>query len=92
MQACNGSIQMCSPLESNIQQGGKDTSQTSGNAANNWSPWTRCCCKPVGALAGAAPTEPSYHAPACQSSRTASDESVPPVHCTEHGRLWSGTF
>ena len=49
-------------------------------------------CKPVGALPGAAPTEPSYCVPACQSCGVASDESVPPAHCTECGWLWSGTF
>ena len=83
---------MWSPSESNNQQGGKDASQTSGNAVNNWSPWTGCCCKPVGAPAGAAPTEPSYHVPACQSCGTASDESIPPAHCTECGGPWCGTF
>ena len=83
---------MCSLSESNNQWGGKDASQTSGNVANNWSLQTGCCCKPAGVLAGAAPTEPSYHVPACQSCGTASDESVPPAHCTGCGRLWSGTF
>ena len=83
---------MCSPLESNNQQGGEDASQTSGSVANNLSLWTGCCCKPVGALAVAALTEPSYHAPACQSCGTVSDESVPPAHCTGHDRLWSSTF
>ena len=56
MWAHNGSIQTHSPSGSNNQQGGEDASQTSDNAANNWSPQTRCCCKPAGALAGAAPT------------------------------------
>ena len=65
MWAHDGSIQTCSPSESNNQQGGEDASQTSGNAANKQSLWTRCCCKPVGAPAGAAPTEPSSHVPAC---------------------------
>ena len=83
---------MHSPSKSNNQWGGKDASQTSGNAANNWSPQTGCCCKSVGTLAGASTTEPSYCAPACQSCGTASDEGVPPAHCTECGRLWSGTF
>ena len=92
MRAHDGSVRMRSPSESNNQQGGEDASRTSGNAANNRSPWTGCCCKPVGAPAGAAPTEPSYCAQACQSCETLSDESIPPVHCTEHGRLWSGTF
>ena len=79
---------MHSPLGSNNQQGDEDTSHTTDNAVNNRSPQTGCCCKPVEALAGAAPTEPSYHAPACQSCRTVSGGSIPPVHCTEHGRLW----
>ena len=92
MWAHNGSVQMCSLLGSNNQQGGEDASQTSDNSANNQSPQTRCCCKPVGAPAGAAPTEPSYCTPAYQSCGTVSGESVPPVHCTEHGRLWFGTF
>ena len=88
MLAYDGSIQMHSLLGSNNQQGDEDASQTSANVANNWSSQTRCCCKPVEVLAGAAPTEPSYHEPACQSCGTASGGSVPPVHCTEHGRLW----
>ena len=79
---------MHSPLGSNTQQGDEGISQTSDNAANNWSLQTRCCCKPVEALAGAAPTEPPYHAPACQSCRTAFGGNVPPVRYTEHGRLW----
>ena len=74
------------------QQGGEGTSRTSDNAVKNWSLLTGCCCKPVRAPAGAVPTEPSYHAPACQSCGTASGESVLPVHCTEHGRLWFSTF
>ena len=35
MWAHDGSIRMCSPLESNNQRGGEDASQTSGNVANN---------------------------------------------------------
>ena len=92
MWAHDGSIQMCSPSESNNQQGDEDTSQTSDNVANNQSPQTMCCCKPVKALAGAAPTEPSYHAPACQSYGTVSGGSTLPVHCTGCGRLWFCTF
>ena len=92
MRAHDRSIQTLSPLGRNNQQGGKGTSQTSDNVAKIQSPLTGCCCKPVGAPAGAVPTEPFYHVPACQSCRTASGESVPPVHCTEHGRLWFGTF
>ena len=88
MRAHNGSIQTHSPSGSNIQQGDEDASQTADNAVNNQSLQTRCCCKPVKVLAGAAPTEPSYHTPACQSYRTASGESAPPVHCIGHGRLW----
>ena len=80
MQACDGSAQMCSPSESNNQQGCEDASQTSDTAANNWSPQTGCCYKPVEVLAGAAPTEPSYPVPACQSYGTASGGSSPPVH------------
>ena len=91
MQACNGSIQTHSLLGSNNQQGDEDASRTSDNAVNNQSPQIGCCCKPVEAPAGAAPTEPSYHAPAYQSCGTASGGSIPPVHCTEHGRLWFGT-
>ena len=87
MWAHDGSIRTCSLLGSNNQQGDKDASQTSDNAVNNQSPQTGCCCKPVEASAGAAPTEPSYHTPACQSCGTASGESIQPVHCTEHGRL-----
>ena len=68
MQAHDGSIQMCSPSGSNNQQGGEGASRTSDNAAKNWSPLTRCCCKPVRA--------------------PASGESIQPVHCIEHGRLW----
>ena len=34
---------------------------------NNWSPLTGCCCRPAGALAGVAPTEPSCHMITCQS-------------------------
>ena len=79
---------MHSPLGSNNQQGGKGTSQTSDNAVNNWSPQTGCCCKPVEALAGAAPTESSCHAPACQSCKTVFGGNVPPARYTEHGRQW----
>ena len=79
---------MCSPSGSNNQQGDEDASQTSDNAANNQSPQTRSCCKPVEVLAGATPTAPSHRMPACQSCRTASGGNVPPVHCTERGRLW----
>ena len=82
---------MRSPLGSNNQQGGDGASQTSGNVVNNWSPWTRCCCKPVGAPAGAAPTEPSCHMLACQSCKTVSDGNAPPVRYTEHGKRWSCT-
>ena len=67
MRACNGSARMHSPSGSNNQQGVEDTSQTSDNVVNNRSPQTGCCCKPVEVLAGAAPTAPSYHVPACQS-------------------------
>ena len=88
MQAHDGSTQMHPPSGSNNQQGDEGTSQTSGNVANNWSPQTGCCCKPVEALAGAAPTEPSYHAPACQSCGITFGENVPPVCYTECGRLW----
>ena len=70
---------MHSPLGSNNQQGGRDTSQTSGSVVNNWSLWTGCCCRPAGAPAGVAPTEPSCHVIACQSCKTASGGSVPPV-------------
>ena len=77
MQAHDGSIQMHSPSGSNNQQGGEGTSQTSDNAVKNRSLLTRCCCKPVRALAGAVSTEPSYHVPACQSCGTASGESIP---------------
>ena len=92
MWACDGSIQMHSPLGNNNQQGGEGTSQTSDNVAKNQSPLTGCCCKPVRAPVGVVPTELSYRAPACQSCGTASGESVPPVHCTECGRLWFSTF
>ena len=86
MQAHDGSTRMCSPLGNNNQQGGEGASQTSDNAVKNWSPLTGCHCKPVRALVGVVPTEPSYCMPACQSCRTASGESIPPVHCTEHGK------
>ena len=85
MWAWDGSIQTCSPLGNNNQQGGEGASQTSDNAAKNQSPLTGCCCKPVRAPAGVVPTEPSYHAPACQSCGTASGESILPVHYTECG-------
>ena len=88
MQAHDGSTQMCSPLGSNNQQGDEGASQTSDNVVNNQSLQTGCCCKPVEAPAGAAPTEPSYRVPACQSCRTAFGGNVPPVHYTECGRLW----
>ena len=88
MQAHDGSTQTCSPLGSNNQQGDKGASQTSDNAANNWSLQTGCCCKPVEAPVGTAPTEPSYCVPACQSCGTAFGGNVPPVHYTGHGRLW----
>ena len=91
MQACDGSTQMCSLLGSNNQQGGEGASQTSDNAVNNQSLQTGCCCKPVEALAGAAPNEPSCHAPACQSCETAFGGNAPPARYTEHGRLWSCT-
>ena len=92
MQAHNGSAQMHSPFGNNNQQGGKGASQTSDNVAKNRSSLTGCCCKPVRALVGVVPTEPSYHAPACQSCGTVSGESVPPVHCIEHGKRWFRTF
>ena len=91
MWAHDRSTQMHSPLGSNNQQGGEGTSQTSSNVANNRSPQTGCCCKPVGALAGVAPTGPSCHTLACQSCETVSDGNTPPVHYTEHGRLWPCT-
>ena len=92
MQAHDGSTRMCSPSGNNNQQRGEGASQTSDNVAKNRSPLTGCCCKPVRALVGVVPNEPSYHVPACQSCGTASGESVPPVHCTEHGKQWFGTF
>ena len=88
MRARNRNIQTHSPSGSNNQQGDEGVSQTSDNAANNWSPQTRHCCKPVEAPACAAPTEPSYHVPACQSCGTAFGGNVLPVRYTEHGRLW----
>ena len=91
MWALDGSTQMHSPLGSNNQQGGKGASQTSGSVMNNQSLQTRCCCKPVGALADVAPTGPSCHALACQSCETVSIGNIPPVHYTEHGKLWSCT-
>ena len=75
----------------NNQQGDEDASQTSDNAVNNWSLQIGCYCKLAETPAGAAPTEPSYCMPVCQSCRTASGKSILPVHCTEHGRLWFGT-
>ena len=82
MRAHDGRVQTRSLLGSNNQQGGKDTSQTSDNVVNNRSLQTGCCCKPVGALAGATPTEPSYCVPACQSCGTAPGEkcSTCPLH------------
>ena len=91
MLAHNGSAHKHSPSGSNNQQEGEDTSQTSGSVVNNWSPLTRCCCRPVGAPAGVAPTEPSCHPIACQSCRIASDGSASPAHYTGHGKLWSHT-
>ena len=88
MQAHDGSAQMHSVLGSNNQQGDVGASQTSDNAVNNQSPQTGCCCKPVEALAGAAPIVPSYHAPACQSCGIMFGGNIPPVCYTEHGRLW----
>ena len=88
MWACDGSVQTHSPLGSNNQQGDEGASQTSDNVANNQSLQTGCCCKPVEAPAGAAPTEPSYHVPACQSCGTVFGGNIPPVRYTEHGRLW----
>ena len=82
---------MHSPSGSNNQQGGKDASQTSGSVVNNRSLWTGCCCRPAGALAGVAPTEPSCHMTACQSCETTSDGNVPSACYTEHGKLWSCT-
>ena len=78
---------MHSPSGSNNQQGDESISQTSDNVVNNWSPQTGCWCKPAEAPAGAAPTEPSYCMPACQSCRTAFGGNVPPVNYTECGRL-----
>ena len=92
MRAHDRSAQMHSPSGNNNQQGGEGASQTSDNAAKNQSLLTRCCCKPVRAQVGVVPTESSYHVPACQSCRTASGQSVPPVHCTEHGKQWFSTF
>ena len=66
MWARDGSTRMQSPSGGNNQQGGEGTSQTSGSAANNQSPQTGCCCKPVGAPAGVTPTGPSCHVLACQ--------------------------
>ena len=62
MQAHDRSAQMCSPLGDNNQQGGEGASQTSDNVMKNQSLLTGCCCKPVRALVGVVPTEPSYHA------------------------------
>ena len=91
MLAHDGSARMHSPSGSNNQQGGENASQTSGSAANNWSPPTGCCCRPAGALAGVAPTEPSCCVIACQSCEIASDGNAPPAHYTEYGKLWSCT-
>ena len=82
---------MHSTLGSNNQQGGVDASQTSGSVANNQSLLTGCCCRPAGAPAGAAPTEPSCHVIACQSCKTTSDGNVSSACYTEHGMLWSCT-
>ena len=82
---------MHSPSGSNNQQGGVDTSQTSGSVGNNWSLLTRCCCRPAAALAGAALTEPSCHVIACQSCKTASDGNVLHARYTEDGKLRSCT-
>ena len=89
MLARDGNACKHSPSGSNNQQGGKDASQTSGSAANNQSPLTGCCCRPAGALAGVAPTEPSCRAIACQSCEIASDGNAPPARYTECGKLWS---
>ena len=88
MRAHDRSIQIRSLLGSNSQQGDGGISQTSDNAANNQSLQTGCCCKSVEAPAGAATTEPSYHAPGCQSCGKEFGGNVPPVHYTEHGRPW----
>ena len=82
---------MHSLLGINNQQGGEGASQTSGSVVNNQSPQAGCCCKAVGAPAGAAPTGPSCHALACQSCKTVSDGNVPPVCYTERDKLWSYT-
>ena len=87
MLACDWSACMHSPSGSNNQQGGEDTSQTSGSAANNWSLVTGCCCRPAGAPAGVAPTEPSCHMIACQSCEIASDGNTPSAHYTGYGKL-----
>ena len=55
MRACDGSVQMHSPLGSNNQQGGEGASQTSDNVVKNRSPLTGCSPKPAGAPAGAVP-------------------------------------
>ena len=91
MLAHNGSPCKCSPLGNNNQQGGMDASQTSNSAVNNQSLPTGCCCRPAGALAGVAPTEPSHHTITCQSCETVSDGNAPPAHCTVRGKLWSCT-
>ena len=91
MLACDGSAHMHSPSVSNNQQGGEDASQTSGSVANNQSPPTGCCCRPAGAPAGVASTEPTCHVIACQSYEIASDGNAPPAHYTERGKLWSCT-
>ena len=88
MLAHDGSTHKHSLLGNNNQQGGEDASQTSGSVANNWSLPTRCCCRPAGALASVAPTEPSFHAIACQSCEIVSEGNAPPAHCTGHGKLW----
>ena len=87
MLACDGSAHKHSLSGNNNRQGGGDASQTSGSVANNRSPLTGCCCRPAGALAGVAPTEPSHHAIDCQSCEIVSDENAPPAHCTGCGKL-----
>ena len=91
MLAYDGSAHKHSPSGNNNQWGGEDASQTSGSGANNRSLPTRCCCRPAGAPASVAPTEPSYRAIACQSCEIVSDGNAPPARCTRHGKLWSCT-
>ena len=92
MWAHDRSTQTHSPSGNNNQLGGGGASQTSDNAARNWSLPTGCCCKPAKTPLVVVPTGPSYRVPACQSCRTAFGESVPPAHCTGHGKWWYGTF